>query len=290
MGESLCGALIYFVKETKAMRDNNMQENSSAKSSLEEIARQRDEARQQAEADAAQKMLQEMKDTETPAEPSDAEKRRAHEETEAKRRAQWEAEKQKRDDEIQFAWEEAVSVSDEELQKNSVKRLGDMTERLTRHNMKICVTENIQTLCYEDLEFARLVMHPRKSMINCFKYINRKALEYLKQEMKDNGEKTTGVGAIGGDVPDDLCYLWAEEYFRDLNAQEDKTDADKEFVAKPYTGSAGKGKKKEPKKKADAPKKAPAPKKELPPVKAPETEDQIDLFEGQQSLFGEAAA
>ena len=256
------------------MADNNNQEITS----LEELARQRDEARQQAESEAAQKLLQEMKEQES----SDEAKRQAHEDAEAKRRAQWEAEKKAREEAIQFAWEEAVCVSDQELMANSVKRLGDMTERLTRRNMKIFVTESIQTLCYEDLGFARLVMHPRKSMINCFKYINRKALEYLKQEMKDNGEKTTGVSAIGGDVPDELCYQWAEEYFRDLNAPEDKTDADKEFTPKPYTPSAAKSKTKEPKKKAEPPKKEkPAPK---PPVIEPEED------EGQQSLFEEVAA
>lgn len=31
---------------------------------------------------------------------------------------------------------------------------------------------------------------------------------------------------IGGDVPDELCYQWAEEYFMDLNAKEDKTEED----------------------------------------------------------------
>ena len=170
------------------MPENSIKENAS----LEALAQQRDEARQKAESEAAQKLLQEMKEKETAHAESDAEKRRIHEEAEAERRAKWEAEKKARDEEIQFAWEEAVCVSDEQLMANSVKRLGDMTERLTRRNMKICVTENIQTLCYEDLAFARLVMHPRKSMINCFRYINRKALEYLKQEMQDNGEKTTG--------------------------------------------------------------------------------------------------
>lgn len=256
------------------MADNNKQEITS----LEELARQRDEVRQQAESDAAQKLLQEM-NTQTE---SDEAKRQAHENAEVQRRAQWEAEKKARDEEIQFAWEEAVCVSDEQLMENSVKRLGDMTERLTRRNMKICVTESIQTLCYEDLGFARLVMHPRKSMLNCFKYINRKALEYLKQEMEANGEKSTGVSAIDGDVPDELCYQWAEAYFRDLNAPEDKTDADKEFVPKPYSGTASKGKKKEPKKKAEPPKKEkPAPK---PPAAEPEED------EGQQSLFDEVAA
>ena len=259
------------------MADNNNQEITS----LEELARQRDEARQQAESEAAQKLLQEMKEQESETQ-SDESKRQAHEDAEVKRRAQWEAEKKAREETVQFAWEEAVCVSDQELMANSVKRLGDMTERLTRRNMKICVTESIQTLCYEDLGFARLVMHPRKSMINCFKYINRKALEYLKQEMKDNGEKTTGVSAIGGDVPDELCYQWAEEYFRDLNAPEDKTDADKEYTPKSYSPSAAKSKTKEPKKKAEPPKKEkPVPK---PPVIEPEED------EGQQSLFEEVAA
>lgn len=266
------------------MAESNVQGTTAAGTSMEEIARQRDEARQQAESDAAQKLLQEMNDAGSAPGESDAEKRRAHEEAEAQRRAKWEAEKKARDDEVQFAWEEAVCVSDEQLMANSVKRLGDMTERLTRRNMKICVTENIQTLCYEDLGFARMVMHPQKSMINCFKYINRKALEYLKQEMQDNGEKTTGVSAIGGDVPDELCYQWAEEYFRDLNAPEDKTDADKDFVPKPYNGTSAKSKKKEPKKKAEIPK------KEKPAPKAPEAQMQMEIDDGQQSLFGEVAA
>lgn len=262
------------------MPENSINENAS----LEALAQQRDEARQQAESEAAQKLLQEMKERETAPAESDAEKRRIHEEAEAERRAKWEAEKKARDEEIQFAWEEAVCVSDEQLMANSVKRLGDMTERLTRRNMKICVTENIQTLCYEDLAFARLVMHPRKSMINCFRYINRKALEYLKQEMQDNGEKTTGVNAIGGDVPDELCYQWAEEYFRDLNAPEDKTDADKDFVPKPYSGTLAKNKKKESKKKAETSKQE----KSVP--KPPEAQPQTELDDGQQSLFREDAA
>ena len=62
-------------------------------------------------------------------------------------------------------------------------------QRLTRRNMKQCVTEYIQTLCLEDVAFARNVMHPRKNMVNCFRYINRKALEFTKQEMEDNDVK-----------------------------------------------------------------------------------------------------
>ena len=77
-------------------------------------------------------------------------------------------------------------MSDDEVMAASMKRVGDDSERLTRRNMKQCVTEYIQTLCLEDVAFARNVMHPRKNMVNCFRYINRRAFEFAKQEMEDN--------------------------------------------------------------------------------------------------------
>lgn len=79
-------------------------------------------------------------------------------------------------------------------------------------------------------------MHPYKSMIHCFQYINRKAKEFIQQEMKDNDIKPEN-GVYGGDVPDGLCYQWAEEYFRDLDAEEDSGKEEK-FVPKPYVGKA----------------------------------------------------
>ncbi len=256
-----------------------------APADLAEIAQQRDEARQENAAQAAQRILRELNETPEPAaEISEADAKKAHEEAEAKRKAEWDAKQQAREDDIQFAWEKAVELSDQELTAASVKRLSDMTEWLTRRNMKICVTESIQTLCYEDMDFARMVMHPRKSMMNCFKYINRKALEYLKEEMKNSGEKTQGVQMVGGDVPDDLCYQWAEEYFRDMNAQEDKTDEDKAFVPKPYTGKTTAKKKtdKKPAGKKSSPKAsektAPAPTPVAETASSNTEPDQMALF------------
>ena len=190
-------------------------------------------------------------------EQTEEEKRKAHEEAEAKRKAEWEENQRKRKEKERLEWEKAIVMEGDALIAASVKRLGDATERLTRRNMKLCVTEYVQTLCYEDMAFAKLVMHPRKNMINCFHHINRKAREYLEKEMKDNDEKPI-AGGYGGDVPDELCYQWAEEYFRDLDAKEDKTDEDKEFVPKPYRGTSS-----TPKKKADKKKPQPA-KKEKP--------------------------
>ena len=58
---------------------------------LATIAEQRDDQRQQAEAEAAQEVLQRMQDT-----AAEDEKRRAHEEAEAKRKAEWEQKQRKK--------------------------------------------------------------------------------------------------------------------------------------------------------------------------------------------------
>ena len=112
-------------------------------------------------------------------------------------------------------------MTDKEVVAASMSRTADDTERLTRRNMKLCVLEVIQTKCLEDPAFARLVLQPRKSMRNCFHHINRQARDYLRREMEDNDEKAVD-GVYGGDVPDELCYQWAEEYFRDTDAEVDR--------------------------------------------------------------------
>ena len=132
------------------------------------------------------------------------------------------------------------SLSDEEVAAEAMKRVGTDTERLTRRNMKECVSEYIQTLCLEDPDFARLTMHPRKTMIHCFHYINRKAREFVEQEMKDNDIKPEN-GVYGSDVPDGLCYQWAEEYMHDADAPED-AEKEEKFVSKPYVNTQPKTK------------------------------------------------
>lgn len=249
---------------------------------LAAVAEKRDDERQQAEAEAAQKLLRQMQSegkdkspAEDPAAKAKAkeaedEARRAHEEAEALRRAEWERKKREKEEAEQAAWENAVAMSDQEVMMASMKRVGDDAERITRRNMKQCVTEHIQTKCLDDPVFARQVMHPRKSMIRCFRYITRKAKDFAAQERKDSGEELI-AGAYGCDVPDDMCYLWAEEYFTDMDAEEDKEKEEK-FVPKPFNGkTVSKAKKPERKK--------PTPKKDPPKKPAPETDsDQISLF------------
>ena len=131
----------------------------------------------------------------------------------------------------QAALDKIAAMDSAELLAASVERVAADTERLTRRNMKEAVAEHIQAKCREDAAFAMLVMDPIKSMVNCFRYINRKAQAYAKQEMEDNGIEHRDV--YGLDVPDGLVYQWAEDYFNDENAEEDHKN-DEKFVPKPY--------------------------------------------------------
>ena len=206
---------------------------------------------------------------------ADEEKRRdEHEAEEAQRKAEWDATQEAKKTAEQEQLDRLMAMSDDEIMEASVKRVSRDTERLTRRNMKECVSEYIQTLCFSDPAFARLTMQPHKTMIHCFYYINRKAMEFLQQEMKDNGIKLEGpYGVYGSDIPDDLCYQWAEEYFRNPNADEDKEKEEK-FVPKPYIGKTSTPKAKN--------KKA-VEKKE--PEKKTEQEVKKDVPDGQMSLL-----
>ena len=191
----------------------------------------------------------------------EARKKAEFDAAEAKRKAEWEAKQAQKKLREQQELNRLAAMSDDDVMQASMNRVSQDTERLTRRNMKLCVMEDVQTECLADPAFARLVMNPKKKMVNCFHYINRKAREYLEQEMKDNDEKPMG-GGFGGDVPDELCYQWAREYFRDADAKED-AEPEEKFVPKTYNGKvskAGKGKKDKPKK--AAPKPAPKPAEE----------------------------
>ncbi len=274
------------------MRQNADADEIDLRAKAEEI----NEARQAAEAEAAQATLanlsvesppedepaEDAPTEEAPPEDNEEQKRKEHEEAEARRKAEWEAKKQAKEEEILFAWEASIAMDDNALIAASMKRVGDDAERLTRRNMKQCVTEMIQSYCIEDLELAKQVMHPRKSMVNCFRYITRKAKEFVMQEMKDNDIKPDREG-YGSDVPDDLCYQWAKEYFFDMDAPEDKDPNEEQFVPKPYVGKTTTSKTK---KKVE--KKKPKPKKAETPKPAPvANEGQLDMF---SMLGGETAA
>lgn len=187
--------------------------------------------------DGAEELAEMNRDDASEAEGADEEKRRAeHEAAEAKRKAEWEARQAEKKKAEQEQLERLAAMSDDEVVNASMQRVSTDTEKLTRRNMKECVAEFIQTKCLEDIAFARLTMHPRKSMIHCFQYISRKAWDYIQDELKASGiQPGPGSQGYGCDVPDDLCYQWAEDYFRDPDAKEDHEKEEK-FVPNPYYG------------------------------------------------------
>lgn len=191
-------------------------------------------------------------------------RRKKHEAAEAEREAEWEEKRRAKKAAEREKLDRIAGMSDDAAAAAAMKQIGADTEKLTRRNMKACVTEYIQTLCLEDPRFARMVMHPHKSMIHCFQYINRKAWDYALEEMKADGIKPgTGQQGYGCDVPDDLCYQWAEDYFRNPLVEEDEQE-EEEFVPKPYVPRAGykpPAKKKAEKKGKKTPEKKPEPKK-----------------------------
>ena len=167
---------------------------------------------------------------------SEDEKKKAHEAAEAKRKADWEARQKLKKADEQAQLDRLAAMSDDEVMAASMKRISTDTEKLTRRSMKECVAEYIQTMCMEDPAFARKAMHPRKSMIRCFQYINRKAWDYIQDELKANDiQPGPGQQMYGSDIPDDLCYQWAVDYFNDSDAKEDHEEEEK-FVPKPYMG------------------------------------------------------
>ena len=175
-------------------------------------------------------------------------KRKAHEEAETKIKAEWDAKQAAKKQAREEALRAIKDMSDSDVMSASTERVRKDVERLTRRNMKECVSEHLQNLCRKDPVFARKTMLPQKSMVHCFQYINRKAKDYIQQEMQDNDIKPEN-GVYGGDVPDDLCYQWAEDYFNDPDAEEDK-EKEEEFIPRPYVGSSASKSKKTSKKTA----------------------------------------
>lgn len=170
----------------------------------------------------------------------DTEKRKAHEAAEAKRKAEWEAKQLAKKQAEEEAIQKLQSMSDEEAVAASTRRISTDVERITRRNLKECVADHIQNLCRKDPAFARLTIHPCKSMSHCFMYINRIAKDFVQKEMKYRDARPEN-GIYGCDVPDGLVYQWAEDYYYDADAPEDQKK-EEQFVPCPYVNTQTKSK------------------------------------------------
>lgn len=200
----------------------------------------------------------------------EARRKAEHEASEAQRKAEYDARQAEKKKNYQLQLLKMQNMSDDDVMIAAAQRAGQDTEKITRRSMKECISEHIQTLCFSDPAFARLTMHPRKNMIHCFMYINRKAQEYVQDEIKASGiQPGPGMQIYSTDIPDGLCYQWAEDYFRDPTVKEDE-EQEETFVSKPYLGKNSV--KTTPKKPAEKkkPAKKPAEKKEPAAVKPAE--------------------
>ena len=101
----------------------------------------------------------------------EARKKAEFDAAEAKRKADWEAKQAQKKLREQQELDRLAAMSDDDVMQASMNRVSQDTERLTRRNMKLCVMEDVQTECLADPAFARLVMNPKKKMVNCFHYV-----------------------------------------------------------------------------------------------------------------------
>ena len=90
-------------------------------------------------------------------------------------------------------------------------------------------------------------------------------------------------GIYGGDVPEDTCYDWAEEYYRTANAKEDEVMKET-FVPKPYLSPGSARTKRQPKKEKTAAK--PAPVIQMPKAEPEPKEEQVSMFDMVGGLAG----
>lgn len=111
------------------------------------------------------------------------------------------------------------AIGQDDMAAASVQRIREEIERITRRNMKDCVAAHLAQLCAGDPALARNVLSPQKSLAKCFRYISRKAREYAEQERADGD--VTDAGLYGCDIPDDIVYQWAVDYFNDPNADKE---------------------------------------------------------------------
>lgn len=195
-------------------------------------------------------------------EQTEAEKKAAFEAEEAKRKAEFDAKKAKKDEEIQIEWELNTMLTPDELLAAAKEKIATGVERITRRNMKESVAAYIIKLSQESEDLSRYILHPEKDIVKCYRYINRKALGYAEEQMKLTGETPDKNGVFGIDIPDDICYMWAKEYYSSTDIPEDHEDEEK-FEPRTYRPTTKPAKKTTTKKK-ETPTPPPATKVEEP--------------------------
>lgn len=115
-----------------------------------------------------EKSAEEGNSAQPPAAEDEEKKRAEHEAAEAQRKAEFDAKQQAKKAAEQEQIARLEAMSDEEVIAASTQRVSTDVEKLTRRNMKECVSEHIQMLC-----------------IQAYLNINKKAVEAIRQFQRD---------------------------------------------------------------------------------------------------------
>jgi len=101
------------------------------------------------------------------------------------------------------------------MDENVSKAKEVLTLQADRFQMKTMadfVREYLIAYSEEHPEFSEKILDPAKSFAGCIKDIKSHALKWLREQ--PNNEMVEGErDGVSGDVPNDICYGWAIDYY-----------------------------------------------------------------------------
>lgn len=91
--------------------------------------------------------------------------------------------------------------------------LSSQADRFLMRTMADSIKDYLSEYCDGHPEFAEKVSDPAKNFTGCIKRINREALKWLQEQPNTDME---GLAGVCGDVPNDICYGWAVDYYNSV--------------------------------------------------------------------------
>lgn len=178
-------------------------------------------------------------------EEKEKQRRAEHEAKEAARKAKFDERQRRKQEEKAQARQAVLAMSDTEVIAAAVKKIEDYKKDFLKdfkgaENGGILEIEVVKTLmagCQCDTDFARLVMNPEKSLENCFRYMGTQAYNLQKEDIQKRIQNGAAYAVFP--FPQNLCFQWVVNYFKDLEAAEDKEPEEK-FNPHRYYPSAAK--------------------------------------------------
>lgn len=178
-------------------------------------------------------------------EEQEKQRRAEHEAKEAARKAEFDERQRRKQEEKAQARQAVLAMTDAEVIAAAVKKIEDYKKDFLKDFngdenggvMEIEVVKPLKAGCQCDTDFARLVMNPEKSLENCFRYMGTQAYNLKKEDIQKRIQSGASYAVFA--FPPNLCFQWAVNYFKDLEAAEDKEPEEK-FIPHHYYPSAAK--------------------------------------------------